>query len=901
MMKFFTLLSAFLYLLLVNATAQNCPPNIDFENGDFSNWQCFTGFTYVGASGQNVIDLSPSAPISDRHELISSATAQPLDYYGNFPKLCPYGGNYSVKLGNDGMGAQAEGMSYTFQIPPTQDTFSFTYFYAVVFENPGHAVVEQPRFFVTAYDVATGALINCASYNYVSTGSIPGFQLSALGSDVLYKDWSPVSIQFAGLQGHTVRLEFKTADCTLSGHFGYAYLDVSTGCSNILATAPYCAETNSLILNAPFGFQNYVWFNEDYSAIIGNQQSITLSPPPAITGTFHVDVIPYPGYGCRDTVDAVVLPLPVPDMPVAPVFTFCQFSNASPLTAVASQNCSLLWYSSLTGGTGSVNPPSPNTNVAGTFFYYVSQKRLFGCESFRKKITVNVVPTAQASFNINAGRQCLKNNSFTFTSTSTNLANPSYSWDFGDGQTLSAPAPAMVTHVYSAAGTYTVKLRTSNAGTCYTEKLLQVVVVPKPVADFNFPPLICEGQTPVTLTNSSSTPGVPATINQWWWNLNGVVSTLSVPAPFTTNLGGQYPVRLVVTTTEGCVSDTASKTIPVRYRPLASFSVSDPLCENVVSRFTNTSSLPAAAAPEYIKDLYWQFDNATNMTGQEPAINLNANSHAVLLIAETDYGCKSVPLVKNIIVHPKPRITLTISDSCVRRSIAYKAADSTGSGTVWYWNFGSGVQQLNNVVYKNYSFAFSNSITLKARNSFGCEETHTRPFTIFKNNAVAGRDTITAIDEPVQLNAAGDSGCKYLWTPQTGLNNNAIGNPIATYDRDQLYYLDATTKEGCDSRSRILIKRFKGPELYIPSAFTPNGDGYNDYLKVFPAGIKSFDYFAVYNRFGQQVFYTKDFSKGWDGTFKGSKLDPGAYVAMAKAVDYKGRVMFQKLSVLLLR
>src|SRR5882757_626810 len=223
---------AILCALHLHAFTQGCPPNIDFEDGNFSHWDCFTGSTYV-SNNINIISLLPSAPVPGRHELIT-ASSTPKDPYGNFPTLCPYGGNYSVKLGNDGVNAQAEGMSYTFQVPPLTDTFTFTYFYAVVFQDPNHNSFEQPRFFVKAYDVLTGNPINCASYNYVSTTGIPGFQVSAVASDVLYKNWSPVSIQFAGLANRTVRLEFQTADCTRGGHFGYAYFDVGTGCSNIL-------------------------------------------------------------------------------------------------------------------------------------------------------------------------------------------------------------------------------------------------------------------------------------------------------------------------------------------------------------------------------------------------------------------------------------------------------------------------------------------------------------------------------------------------------------------------------------------------------------------------------------------------------------------------------------------
>ncbi|RZK27700.1 MAG: hypothetical protein EOO61_23070, partial [Hymenobacter sp.] len=203
-MKPLQLLLALLALCCYQVSiSQTCPPNIDFETGDFTNWECFTGSTSVSGN-QNVISLTSSGPTSGRHEIISGMSLPTFDQYGGFPRLCPYGGKYSVQLGNNGTGTQAEGLAYTFVVPSTIDTFTFTYFYAVVLQDPQHPLSQQPRFFVKAYDVVTGNLINCASFDYVSTGGIPGFQQSATNSSVLYKDWTPASLQFAGLGGHTV-------------------------------------------------------------------------------------------------------------------------------------------------------------------------------------------------------------------------------------------------------------------------------------------------------------------------------------------------------------------------------------------------------------------------------------------------------------------------------------------------------------------------------------------------------------------------------------------------------------------------------------------------------------------------------------------------------------------------
>ncbi len=881
-----------------NSFSQTCPPNIDFEAGDFSNWQCYTGTSSM-LNGKNIISLSASLPVSGRHDIITSTTAK--DPFGNFPQLCPYGSNNSVKLGNSSSGSLAEGLSYTFTVPATIDTFTFTYFYAVVFENPGHTDPEQPRFFVTAYEVATGKVINCASYDYVSTGALPGFKLSAQGSLVLYKDWTPTSLQFAGLSGKEVRLEFKTADCTRGGHFGYAYLDVGSGCSNILATAPYCIETNSLLLNAPYGFNTYTWYNSNFSAVVGNLQSITLSPPPATAGVFWVDAIPYPGYGCRDTFQAVVKPLPVPDTPVAVShYAYCQFRPALVLSATQSIGNDLLWYMAATGGIGSSVPPIPSTAVAGIFNYYVSQKVLFGCESFRKKITVTVTPTPVSAFTINALRQCQNGNQFTFTSTSTSRFKPVYEWDFGDGQTMASKTDSIVNHVYTNSGNFTVRLKVVNDSVCSAERTAVVVIIPKPVALYNFPAVVCQSQTQVALQDLSSVPGNVSTINTWWWSIGGTISTQKNPAVFLPATPGPLQVQLVATTQEGCRSDTVSNILDVHYRPIAAYRFTTPLCNNEGIHFTSTSTLPQAPATEFINKWSWQFNGITALQ-ENSLLLLPAGVYSSRLIAESNFGCRSLALDSVFTVYAKPNIGLTISDSCVTRIISLDAQDQLNTVTNWYWDFGNGLFAGARQMTKVYNKVGANTVTLIGKTINGCKDTLIRPFTIYENKANAGRDTVAAQNEPVQLNARGTPGQRYLWTPITGLDSSNIQNPVALLDYDQLYRLYSITKEGCDNNSKILIRRYKGPKLYIPSGFTPNGDGKNDVLKVFPVGIKVFHHFTIYNRFGETVFHTKDYTMGWNGMHKKTPVETGAFIAIAEAIDYKGKLMSVKQTVMVIR
>ena len=169
--------------------------------------------------------------------------------------------------------------------------------------------------------------------------------------------------------------------------------------------------------------------------------------------------------------------------------------------------------------------------------------------------------------------------------------------------------------------------------------------------------------------------------------------------------------------------------------------------------------------------------------------------------------------------------------------------------------------------------------------------------------ANAGRDTVIVLDQPLQLNATG--GTVYAWYPENGLNNANIANPIAQLDPsiDSIRYTVKVSGVGnCFSTDDILVKVFKsGPEIYVPSAFTPNADSKNDLLKPIPIGIAKLRYFSIYNRWGQLMYSTSEMGKGWDGVFSGAAQPSGTYVYATEGIDYLGKPIFRKGTIVLIR
>ncbi len=171
----------------------------------------------------------------------------------------------------------------------------------------------------------------------------------------------------------------------------------------------------------------------------------------------------------------------------------------------------------------------------------------------------------------------------------------------------------------------------------------------------------------------------------------------------------------------------------------------------------------------------------------------------------------------------------------------------------------------------------------------------------------AGRDTSILINQPLQINAilSDQRLANYLWTPPTGLNNIAISNPIAILDgsQDQIrYFVTVTDSVGCSATNSFLVTILKnGPQIFVPTGFTPNADGKNDVLRPTVYGITQKYFFSVFNRWGQQIFFSTQIGMGWDGTFNGIPQPAGAYVFIAEGEDYLGKRIISKGTAVLIR
>jgi gliding motility-associated-like protein len=285
-------------------------PNAGFENLVFApEWQGgietyanpFNNFTIV-SNGLNALHSDPNS----RHTILNippgndGSSPGPIVGYdpqavngagiAEIPFVAPFGGNASVRLGNSNTGSQKERLRYVFTVTPNNK--AFYYQFAVVFNNPAGHTNTEPYFKIRFMD-STGNVVGgpCGQYNIISTQAPtdPTYTAFAGGSSY-YRKWERVNVDLSPYIGQDITVEFENADCNLGGHWGYAYVDA--GClENLDAAVDYCAGDTYAQLVAEPGFSNYQWFGPNSMIpIAGATNDTLLIPTPNLGDTFTVEI-----------------------------------------------------------------------------------------------------------------------------------------------------------------------------------------------------------------------------------------------------------------------------------------------------------------------------------------------------------------------------------------------------------------------------------------------------------------------------------------------------------------------------------------------------------------------------------------------------------------------------------
>ncbi len=798
------------FIFIYSPVSAQCPPNIDFENGNFSGWKLYTGSVFVDeVTSQNVINLQEvPGPVANRHEMLSADPGDGLDEYGDFPKNCPNGSAHSIKLGNNAGGNQAEGVSYEFTIPATADKFSLIYYYAVVIQDPGHQSFEQPRLQIEVTNITDNTPVGCSSFSFIPNGGLPGFILSTRpgsNSPVWYKPWSANSINLDGNQGKTFRIFFKTADCTFISHFGYAYVDVSTECSSSFVGAAFCPQDTAVNVEAPFGYQTYSWYDDTYSTLLGAGQTLHIAPPPPSGTIVHVRLTPYAGYGCIDTLTASI------------VDTLHVTANAGPDKVSCNNSTVQLGVPPVSGLVYSWSPPTG-----------------------------------------------LNHN---------NISNPSI---------------ATVT----ATTTYELTVMTPTGGCIKRD----TVVVRSDVLD---PTLTMTGDS--TFCSASGQQTIlkvnPADSIQWY--RDDIEIPGATGAQYVVTQSGIYKATLF--SSGGCILSTITKNITVNPSPVAGFSVNNAVQCQVGNQFSFTnSSTVASGALQY----NWAMGDGKTFTTTDVNYTYpKSGVYTVKLIVTAAGNCVDSKTM-TITVLPSAIADFSIKPTCVDLDLPIiNATTYTGTSTINYlWDFGN--TQTSNVANPVYSYSVPGTYNVKLSvNTNQCPQQSTKQISLVIDSPAPGityPDQTAIFNYPLPLEAR-QIGSQVLWSPATSLSNPYSFTPKFKGVTEQLYNIRITTASGCITNDQQLVKTIKKIEIHVPTVFTPDGDGNNDYLKPLLYGFKKVDYFKIYNRWGKLLFQMESDTPGWDGKINNIPQDMQTVVWIIQAVDVDGKTHVEKGTTILMR
>lgn len=568
--------------------------------------------------------------------------------------------------------------------------------------------------------------------------------------------------------------------------------------------------------------------------------------------------------------------------PPSPVFTnptYCQYLPSVPLSAVGSN---IRWYTSATGGVGSATAPTPSTNIAGTFTWYVTQT-INNCTSLRYPVVVTVNPKPVTPTITNTpGGYCVgeRFNPFTIVVGSNIKWYNSATGGFG-----SPIQPVVNTNI---PGSYTFWASQTLLGCEGDRTPITITVYDSVVARFNSAvSLGCNGDT-LTFTNNSY-----GAIN-YLWTFGDGGSSSDVNTSHIYGNQGVYTVRLYAHSLN-CV-DSTDRTFDLRHPDTSRFTLSPGLiCQGDTVRFTNAS---IGAGPTY----QWFFgDGQSSNTVNPRHIYKNVGRYKVTLIAGNFIPCYDTSY-DYVQVDSLGPISASISDTllCLGTYITMKGTFTNIGLTGYNWSFGNG-DSVHNTNPVSYAFMKDGAYTvqLTAKYRVCPEQIVTKSLNIFKNVGIdLGPDTSICLGSQAivlkDMINAGNPAAQWLWN--TGDRGASI-----TVASDGLYF--ATVRiGGCEASDSVHIKN----DCYVifPNGFSPNKDGVNDNFNprdYFTKGCKTFK-MQIYNRWGQTIFETDQTEgRGWDGNFNGVPQPSGVYIYSIEAMFVDGQTISKKGNVTLLR
>lgn len=468
--------------------------------------------------------------------------------------------------------------------------------------------------------------------------------------------------------------------------------------------------------------------------------------------------------------------------------------------------------------------------------------------------------------------------------TTSNYGFPnSWKWNFGNPATTADTSRLRnPLYTYPANGSYNVQLITGSNKGCLDTITKPINITDKPALQLTNDTLICSIDT---LQLNAVGQGT------FQWSPSYNINNQTIGNPL---VSPDVPTKYYVTVTlaPGCFNTDSVLVNVVDFVTLLAPN------DTTICRGDSVVLKPSTDGLQYT----WSPPNLFSNPNVRDAVAYPTNPSTVFTVVSTIGKCNQTRTV-TVNTVPYPLVNAGPDDAICFGDTTLLTAN--GDAENWLWSPAATLGTPTNAVTTAFPLSTTNYI-LRGTSTLGC------PKPVFDTvlvqvvppvPAFAGNDTLVVVGQPLQLNGSG--GTIYQWTPPDFLNNTGIPNPVAVFDASQenfSYIMRTETPEGCFAFDTINIRIFKtAPDIFVPTGFTPDGNGLNDVLRPFAVGIAQFDYFRVFNRWGQEVFASTTLENGWDGTFKSIQQDPGTYAWMVSGIDFLGRRILKKGTVVLIR
>ena len=615
-------------------------------------------------------------------------------------------------------------------------------------------------------------------------------------------------------------------------------------------------------------------------------------------GTYNTELFITSSLGCLDsiTVPVTVDPIPVAHFGIENVClnTEGTFNDSSTVATGTILNWD--WDFGDASGTSAVPSPSYTYTNAGIYNVTLTVTSDSGC-THSETIAVEIYPNPTADFDttdvcLNLAAQ------FTDQSVGNGGTIDSWSWDFENDGTED-DSNQNTSHLYPADGVYTIELIVSTASNCSDTTTKTVTIHPMPTADFNFVNS-CYMDSVTFADNSNVTSG---TIDQWQWDLGNSTGSNSQNPSEVYASEGLYDVELIVTTNNNC-SDTIVKTgIEVWPLPVVDF-IPDEVCLNAATQFEDQSTISTTYTANTNDQWAWDFgDGMGSSNVQHPIYSYTAEGiYNATLIVTTNHNCVDSVIIP-VTVHPNPVVDFVgdTLESCTPRCVEFTDMTVLTMDAIqsWEWDFdGDGFTDSESA---NPSFCFTNpsnssvmdfDISLIVTSDFGCVNSITKPSYVHSYpipNAsftfIPEPEDATIVDKEFTFTDQSIIASTWNWDFGDG-STSTVNNPVHEYPDTGFYLvtLNIENEYGCTDVTSKWIRINPIYAIWIPNAFSPDGNGTNDYFYVDGYGIKELQV-QIYDRWGLKIYDNVGVDQTWDGYYKGEIVQTDVYVYKVRAKD----------------